>query len=97
MYWKNDGAEAGHFQPKGNGATGVRWLLHNGMPQCTWCNSHKSGAQSDFQRYLDRKYGQEITDDLRARKWKTVKFTDDEIREIAYLFNEWADELEREL
>lgn len=97
MFWRKDGAEAGHFMPKGNGATAVRWLLHNGETQCSWCNNHKSGAQADFQRFLDRKYGQEIVDDLRARKFQTVKYTDDEIREITDLYNEFADELERKL
>jgi len=97
MYWKNDGAQCGHYMPKGKGATAVRWLLQNVAVQDDYCNRHKSGNQSEFTRYLDRVYGQEITDDLRRRKFQAVKYTDDEIKEIADLYNEFADELEKRL
>lgn len=97
IFWKGEGAQCGHFQPKGKGATAVRWLLHNAAVQDDFCNRHKSGNQAEFTRYMDRVYGQEITDDLRRRKFQTVKYTDDEIREIADLYNEFSDELERKL
>lgn len=97
MYWKGEGAQCGHYMPKGNGATAVRWTPHNCHVQDAYCNTHKSGNLAEYTRFMDRTYGQEITDDLRRRKHQPVKYTDDEIKEIADLYNELSDELERRL
>lgn len=96
-YWKNDNIDAGHFMAKGNGATSVRWLHHNVFPQSHSDNTYKSGNLVEYTRFMDRTFGAGITDDLRARKHQTAKYTLEEIREIADLYKEFADELESKI
>ena len=43
---------------------------------------------------MDAKYGEEITDDLKARKFQTIHYTLDEIKEIGTLYKELG-EIER--
>ena len=104
-YWKGDGMQMGHFMNKGNGATAVRWLHHNCFPQCLSCNCNSGPmmpstlAQAAPIRYtikMQEKFDQEIIDDLLARKFSIIKYTEDEIKEIGDLYKEFADNLLKE-
>jgi hypothetical protein len=99
-FWTGDGMDMGHFVPKGNGATRVRYLHHNCHTQCHQCNtsggkfhtsSQKQVATHKYNKFMLEKYGQDIIDDLIAKKFQTVKFTNDELREIGDLYKEFAD------
>lgn len=105
-YWKGDGIDMGHFVAKGNGATSVRYLHHNCYPLCRQCNSsggkiatsrQKEVASHRYYKFMQDKLGQDIVDDLIARKFQVAKYTDSELEEIGKLYKEFADELERKL
>jgi hypothetical protein len=102
-YWEKDRMHNGHFMAKGNGATLVRWLPHNMHPQCDPCNTSPNAAGNgrlhfhskkgetsliEYTRFMQEKYGNEIIDDLKARKFQTANYTLDEIQEIGTLFKE---------
>lgn len=105
-FWKNDGFHMGHFVPKGKGASSVRYIPHNAHPQCGTCNTgggpymaaHKTQiAPINYTQYMQNTYGDEFVDDLKRRKFQTIKYTDNELLEIRALYKEFADELERGL
>ena len=99
--WSNDGMDMGHFVPKGNGATRVRYLPHNCHPQCHQCNtsggkfntsSQQQVATHRYNKFMLEKFGQDIIDDLVAKKFQTVKYTNDELKEIGDLYKEFANQ-----
>lgn len=105
-YWKGNGMQMGHFVPKGVGASKVRYIPHNCFPQCAACNCgggsfrqsfKEQVAQINYTEYMQNELGQDFVDDLKMRKFQTVKYTDDELLEIRALYKEFADELESRL
>lgn len=102
MFWKGEGMQMGHFANKGKGATAVRWLHHNAYPQDFACNcsggslfngNNSQVALIKYTIFMQNTFGQSIVDDLLQRKFKTIKYVEDEIREIGDLYKEFADKL----
>ena len=105
-HWKGDGMHMGHFVPKGNGASKVRYIPHNTHPQCSGCNcsggpystGHKQHiAPISYTQFMQNEYGEDFVDDLKSRKFQTVKYTNEDLIEIKLLYKEFADELEKKL
>ena len=107
-FWEKDRIVNGHFVPKGIGATAVRWLLQNQNSQCNICNTSpnkrmKGGiyttpksdvAQIEYTRFMQKRYGNEIIDDLKVRKFQTIHYSLEDIQEIGTLYKELG-EIER--
>lgn len=94
MYWEKDGAQAGHFKAKGNGASRIRWIPHNVHVQCDRCNRHNSSMGPEYSAYMIKNYGPEFIDDLIYRKMKPSDYTNDELKEIAQLYHFLANIIE---
>ena len=108
-FWEKDRIQNGHFVPKGNEASAVRWLLQNQHGQCSLCNtnpnkrmkglySSKKGdiSQIGYTQFMQRKYGEDIVEDLKARKFQIVQYSVEEIIEIGSLLK-WAYEQEKSI
>ncbi len=106
-YWEKDIICNGHFVPKGNGASAVRWLIQNQHGQCSNCNTNpnkrmkglytsKKGdtSQIKYTQFMQARYGNEIIEDLVCRKFQTIYYTVDDIQEIGTLYKELG-EIER--
>ena len=104
-YWEKDRMQCGHFMAKGNGASMVRWIPHNMHNQCSSCNTtgsvhtpmySKKGEISlvEYTRFMQERYGNEIIDDLTARKFQTIHYSLEDIQEIGTLYKELG-EIER--
>ena len=100
MAWKGDGANAGHFIPKGNGAGLHRWTPHNIFFQCAGCNI-QSGEQYLYGKFHESMFGSDdFMWDLKRRRNHSGEYqfipyyTDDDLREIKKLYGFLADRLE---
>ena len=71
MFWKKDGAQAGHFQ----GGRGNAVLLdEKGVRvQCYACNCGRSGEQYIFGKNLEKEIGEEEVMELRRKRTQTKK------------------------
>lgn len=82
---------AGHFVAgRGNSVLFDEDLVR---PQCVTCNCAGSGEQYRFAQYLVGSEGktQEQIEELLSRRHKVVKFTDQDLRDIAEKYNNMAD------
>ena len=73
MFWKNDGAQAGHFNQGRRNSI----LLNEKevRPQCYECNYYYYGKQHEFGERLRKEIGEEEFKKVKQQKHKTVKFT----------------------
>lgn len=65
--WKQ--MQAGHYESRGHYAT--RWDEQNVHVQCVGCNVFKKGNYTEYARYMVRKYGDGILDEM-ASKARTL-------------------------
>jgi len=58
-------ADAGHCINRGSrGASGVYFDERNISTQCKICNAFEGGRQAEHEKYIIRKYGQKVLDEL---------------------------------
>jgi hypothetical protein len=65
---KSREAQAGHFLSRGIGGSSGIYFDERGLAiQCYQCNCFKQGSPEEFEKYLLKKYGQEIIDELKIK------------------------------
>lgn len=65
---KSRNSQAGHFISKGTGgSSGIYFDERNIHIQCYRCNKHKQGAPVEYRRFMLKKYGQAIIDELELK------------------------------
>lgn len=79
--WNSGGMQAGHFIGRRHWAT--RYHEKNVHAQCTRCNMYQSGMQYEYGLKLDAKYGEGTSKELWQLSTMTVKFTQQEIDDLA--------------
>ena len=81
MWWKGNGAQAGHFQ---GGRTNSVLLDERGVRvQCYACNCGRSGEQYIFGKNLEKEIGEEAVMELKKKKHETVKVSPKEWEQYA--------------
>lgn len=79
--WNSGGMQAGHFIGRRHWAT--RYHEKNVHAQCARCNMYQSGMQYEYGLKLDAKYGEGTSKELWQLSTMTVKFTQQEIDDLA--------------
>lgn len=82
--WKS--LQCGHFMSRGKYAT--RWDEQNCGTQCKKCNIFNQGEQFKFSIHLDQRYGEGSSDALLLRSNQTVKFSNDELKQMIEVYKE---------
>lgn len=82
-HWKN--LQCGHFQSRKHYAT--RWDETNCQVQCSGCNVFRYGEQFKFGRNLDLVFGSGTAEELYQKSRKIVKYSTDELIELANHYN----------
>lgn len=77
-HWKN--LQCGHFQSRKHYST--RWNEKNCQVQCAGCNVFRYGEQYKFGLYLNKKYGNNISEKLMNEARRTIKLSNFELQEI---------------
>lgn len=77
-HWKN--LQCGHFQSRKHYST--RWNEKNCQVQCAGCNVFRYGEQYKFGLYLNKKYGNNISEKLMNEAKRTIKLSNFELQEI---------------
>ena len=91
---ERDPAQAGHFVP---GRTNSLLFDEQGVHgQCKRCNSFLNGNWVNYERFMLKKYGREITEKCKARKFETVKFSPAELEEKRDHYKQKYEELLKE-
>ena len=72
--------EAGHYVKRRNLAG--RWHEMNVAGQCSFCNRWLDGAADEFYFALEKKYGTETAQSIRALKGKTVKLSREDYEQM---------------
>ncbi len=73
--------QGGHFVPgRGNGVLFDDRGIH---AQCYQCNCEKKGQWVEYEQYMLARYGKKVTDEIKANKFKVVKYTEEDYRRIA--------------
>ena len=70
--------QAGHFIKRQHLMT--RWDERNAHGQCIRCNHFLGGNEAEYYRFMQRKYGQQVIDELFELKHKTVKYSRDDLK-----------------
>lgn len=78
-HWKD--LQCGHFQTRSKYS--VRWMERNTGPQCVRCNITNGGQQYQFGLEIDRRYGKGTADEIVRKGNELMKFTTEQIMEIA--------------
>jgi len=78
VWWKD--AHAGHYL--GRESFGVRWNEKNVNLQCCYCNTYREGEKGRYLMLLQKKYGDDIDDQLRITKKLTSKLLPYERHEL---------------
>lgn len=83
--------QAGHFIQGRNNALlfderGVQF-------QCCACNMFKGGRIEDYYPFMLKKYGQEVIDDLKAKRFADRKFTLSELEDMEQDYKNLTEEL----
>ena len=73
MYWRADGAQAGHFVKRQHRST--RWDERNVNVQCVRCNHHLGGNEAEHGAHIIRKHGLSVHEELLSLKNLVVKYT----------------------
>jgi hypothetical protein len=79
-HWKEQ--QAGHWIPQAQGDA-VRFDPRNVHCQCFRCNINLGGNGPEYAAYMQREYGQGVMDMLREKQRMTVKYTEQDYREMA--------------
>ena len=58
----------------------TRWDERNAHGQCIRCNHFLGGNEAEYYRFMQRKYGQRVIDELFELKRKTVKYSRDDLK-----------------
>lgn len=62
--------DGGHFISRGSGGvSGVYFDERNVNLQCKHCNAFKQGAYAEYVRYIIKKYGKKMPDELRTKHY----------------------------
>jgi len=78
LHWK--AAHAGHFVAgRGNS---ILFDERNCHPQCYHCNITLAGNPSAYEEFMLKRYGQNVIDELKAKRDKTVKWLPGELKSI---------------
>lgn len=90
IYWKD--GQAGHFVP---GRTNAVLFQEEGVHlQCRSCNLFKGGSIHEYFDFMIKKYGEERTEEIRRERFKSVKYSIQDYKEIEQRYKLLADELE---
>jgi hypothetical protein len=73
MYWRADGAQAGHFVKRQHRST--RWDERNVNVQCVRCNKWMNGNEAEHGAHIIRKHGLAVHEELLSLKNLVVKYT----------------------
>ncbi len=77
--------QCGHFQSRG--AYSTRWDVVNCQVQCYGCNVMQQGKQYQFGLNLEKKYGKGIAEELLIKSKQTVKYSNDDLKEMILFYN----------
>jgi hypothetical protein len=94
MFWKGDGAQAGHFnQGRGNSI-----LLNEKevRPQCEICNCYHYGEQHEFGERLRKEIGEKEFQEVKRQKHKQVKYGKKEWMNLAFHYQKKTEKLLQE-
>ena len=72
--------QAGHFESRSFNQ--LRYSEINVHTQCVGCNMFKSGNMAEYARFMIKKYGVEILDELAREKRKIKQWKTGELEEI---------------
>ena len=79
-------AHAGHFiSGRGNA---VLFTEKGSHLQCASCNVGRDGEQPKYTLKMIERYGKEVTEQEMALRYKIVKFTQDDLEEIAQKYHD---------
>ena len=70
----------GHFVP--GRRMSVLFIERNIHPQCVHCNTFLSGNLMEYERLMVKTYGQDVVDEIRAAKNRTVTFSRHELADM---------------
>jgi len=88
--WKQ--MQAGHYESRGHYAT--RWDEQNVHVQCVGCNVFKKGNYTVYARYMVRRYGEGILEELAVRSVTTVKMPTSDLIDLVFEYRDKARELD---
>lgn len=92
MFWKNDGAQAGHFVKRQHRA--VRWDERNVNVQCIRCNKWLNGNEAEHGAYVIRTHGLEVHEELLRLKHTVFKVTRTTLEDLINEYKQKLEELE---
>jgi len=72
---------------------GARFNEFNCAAQCKKCNAFEQGRDAEFERFILKKYGENIRNLLKSCERNFVKYTEFEITQLAKVYQEKAIEL----
>ena len=82
MPWQE--GHAGHFIKRQHLAT--RYDPRNCHFQDAFCNTYRGGALIEYTLYMQKRYGQEVVDELMRLKRTTVKYSREQMEEMIESF-----------
>ena len=88
-YKKN--MQCGHFQSRSSYST--RWDPTNCQVQCYGCNVMQQGRQYVFGLNLEKKYGNGVAEDLLIKSKQTVKYSNEDLKEMILYYNNLVNQL----
>lgn len=89
-HWKN--MQAGHFVAKSKGGA-IYFEPSNVHPQCPRCNLYEHGNLIPYTLFIQREYGQDYPDRLRAQASQTVTMRLSDYEQIEAEYRERVKEL----
>lgn len=88
-HWKE--MQAGHYESRGHYAT--RWDVQNVHVQCVGCNVFKKGNYTQYARYMVRRYGDDILDEMYTRSRETVKVPTTDLIKLVLMYRQMVKDL----
>ena len=85
------GMQCGHFQSRAKYAT--RWDATNCQVQCYGCNVMQQGRQYEFALNLQKKYGDNVAEDLLIKSRTTIKYSNDDLENMIIYYNNLLNQL----
>lgn len=86
LHWADKKMQAGHFlDGRTNSILFEEKCVH---PQCSGCNIFKHGNKVEYYEFMLQKYGKTTINSLRKLKMQTIKFTEDDLKEIISKYEE---------
>lgn len=92
MFWKNDGAQAGHFIKRSHRS--VRWDPRNVHVQCVHCNKWRNGEEGQHSDYIIKRYGVEVHQELFRLKHQVCKHTRADLEEMIQSYKQKLAEMD---